>query len=277
MSDEREWVRDGLGPRRPATLWVARSRALQETVDRNREDLVATTNTGNGASPRENEPPTAEEQSLLLSLYAIERQHDQTVLNAQLAIIGLLITYVTASLAVVATDFLPGWAGEHWSFALLPILPTLLFCYLVLFLSDALLRREYMNSIEGSIRLAGTWVKTDWEVQKDTKYSVIVPSWGEISKNVWEPKPALRNWPLMLLQLCLFACPPLLLVTLIGVAISRLPGVWMPGVVLVLYAVPVVAIVRAGVNMLQVGGKLPINLHERDDMARLSTAPTGVR
>jgi hypothetical protein len=178
----------------------------------------------------------------------------------------------------VATDFFPGWAGEHWSFALLPIVPTLLFCYLVLFLSDALLRREYMNSIERSIRLAGTWVETDWEVQKGARYEVIVPSWGVISKNVWEPKTDLRNWALMLLQLCLFTCPLALLVTLIGVVISRLPGAWMPGLVSVLYAVPVVAIVGAGVKMFQLGGKLPMNLLDPDlRLARLPTASIGVR
>ncbi len=211
---------------------------------------VPTNRSNGGRRGSEEEGPTAAELDVLLALYGIERQNDQAVLNAQLVIVATIITYLTASVAVVVSDLFPPSPERQWAFALLPSVPTLLFGYLVVFLSDALYRRGYLNSIEAQIRAAGVTVPADSVVGKEGKgRRLLVPSWGEISKDVWAPPRSKRHWPLLVTQVCLFTGALALLLGLIAVVIWQLPSWWARIVVSVAYALPLVAVARAQYDM----------------------------
>lgn len=183
---------------------------------------------------------------MLLALYGIERQNDQSVLNAQLAVIGLTVTYVTASIAVVATDIIQSSPERHWLFAILPAVPTMTFCYLVIFMSDAIYRRGYLDLIEAQLQRAHVQIHDP----REHGGLMCVPAWGQISRAVWEPKLINKQqWPLRIAQMYILPGAVLLLLVLIAAVAMRLPDVTLRLVVLGVYAVPLVAVVGALVGM----------------------------
>ena len=130
-----------------------------------------------GAGP--SSPSSDTRLQLLVALYQTERQQNQS--SAQ-----IMIGIVSAVLAFVALLTISGIGQTKnlpvWTLALAPVIPLLLISWLVLYVAEAVVRRDYLISLEGEISraLESNIVPNEW----------IAGSWVTSTEPIWRPDSA---------------------------------------------------------------------------------------
>lgn len=130
--------------------------------------------THSGARP--SSPSDKSRLQLLAALYQTERQQNQSAAQIMIGIVG-------AVLAFVAVLTISG-AGQTknipvWTLAFAPSIPLVLMSWLVLYVAEAVVRRDYLISLEGEIS------RELWNYV--TPEGWIVGSWVTSTEPIWRP------------------------------------------------------------------------------------------
>lgn len=133
--------------------------------------------TRGGAGPSSSSDETR--LQLLVALYQTERQQNQSAAQ-------IMIGIVSAVLAFVALLTISGTGQTEsipiWTLALAPIIPLLLISWLVLYVAEAVVRRDYLISLEDEISrgLGSNATSDEW----------IMGSWVTSTEPIWRPDSA---------------------------------------------------------------------------------------
>lgn len=115
----------------------------------------------------------------LVALYQTERQQNQSAAQ-------IMIGIVSAVLAFVALLTISGIGQTKnipvWTLALAPVIPLLLMSWLVLYVAEAVVRRDYLISLEEEI--------TRGLGSNDAPHGWILGSWVTSTEPIWRPDSA---------------------------------------------------------------------------------------
>lgn len=190
------------------------------------------------------EDMTVEQRALLLQVYTIERQDNQTSVIVAFAIVAAALTYLVAS-----TAFLVGHCSNsgcngvpQWVQLSSPLIPLALLSFLVLNLVATIMRAKHVKKLEELLEL-------------QTKDGILLPSFHRDSSDIYEPKSrgVLR-----------FIYPPLtfttytsvFLIAIVFTYVALKPGAW-PWYKLV------ISVIYLGVFLLQLFGVVLALFHPR--------------
>jgi hypothetical protein len=113
---------------------------------------------------------------VLVALYQTERQQNQSSAQIMIGIVGAVLAFV-ALLTISGsgqTKDIP-----VWTLAFAPLIPLVLISWLVLYVAEAVVRRDYLISLEGEISrgLRSSVTPEGW----------IVGSWVTSTEPIWRP------------------------------------------------------------------------------------------